>query len=84
VRIISSDGPEVLGAVHASVLISSFVIFWFLALFCLLPVGLGEIDPETGAPKNPMLLRKAAIATAVAVVLWIAFYAVIALGWLDL
>ncbi|HWA92858.1 MAG TPA: DUF1467 family protein [Rhizomicrobium sp.] len=82
--VIASDGPEVLGAVHASVLVSAFAIFWFLALFCVLPIGLGEVDPETGAPKNPMLLRKAAIATAIAVVLWVAFYAVIALGWVKL
>lgn len=81
---IASDGPEVLHAVHATVLISAFGIFWFLAFFCLLSVGLGEVDPETGAPLSPHLLRKAGIATAVAVVLFAAFYALIAAGMLDL
>ncbi len=70
--------------VHWAVLVSAFLIFWFLALFCLLPVGLGDVDPETGAPLNPMLGRKALIATGVAAVLWIVFYALILFGVLDL
>ena len=71
-------------AVHDSVLISAFVIAWFLAFFCMLPVGLGEVDPETGAPKNPMLLKKAGIAFVIAVVLWVAFYVLIAFRVIDL
>jgi predicted secreted protein len=70
--------------IHGAVLVSAFAVFWFLALFCLLPVGLGEVDPETGAPKNPHLLRKAAYATAAAAVLWAVFYALIAFGVLEL
>jgi predicted secreted protein len=66
------------------VLFGAYAIFWFLALFCLLPVGLGEVDPETGAPLKPMLLRKAAIATVIAAVLWGVFYALIVFGVLDL
>jgi len=74
----------VIGVVHGSVLFGAFAIFWFLALFCLLPVGLGEVDPETGAPLRPHLLRKMAIAAAIAAVLWAGFYALIAAGILDL
>ena len=70
--------------VHWAVLVSAFLIFWFLALFCLLPVGLGEVDPETGAPLNPMLVRKTLIATGVAAVLWVGFYLLILFGVLDL
>lgn len=70
--------------IHGTVLFSAFVIFWFVAFFMLLPVGIGEADPETGAPKHPHLLRKAAYATAAAVVLWLGFYALIALGVFDL
>ena len=70
--------------VHWAVLLSAFLIFWFLALFCLLPAGLGEVDPETGAPLSPKLLLKAAIATAAAAVLWIVFYALILFGIFDL
>lgn len=72
------------GAVHWAVLLSAFLGFWFLALFCLLPVGLGEVDPETGAPRSPMLLRKALIATVIALVLWLVFDALLWFGLLDL
>ncbi|HVV65598.1 MAG TPA: DUF1467 family protein [Rhizomicrobium sp.] len=71
------------GAVHASVLVGAYAIFWFLALFCLLPVGLGEVDPDSGAPRNPRLPFKMGLATAVAAILWLAFYVVVALGFFD-
>ena len=74
----------VIPVVHASVFLGAYVIFWFLALFCLLPVGLGEVDPETGAPLSPKLLLKAGIATAIAAVLWVGFYILIAFGVFDL
>jgi len=74
----------VIPLVHASVLVGAYVVFWFLALFCLLPVGLGEVDPETGAPLSPKLLLKAGIATAIAAVLWMGFYVLIVFGVLDL
>ena len=73
-----------IAAVHASVLIGAYAIFWFLALFCLLPVGLGEVDPETGAPLSPKLLAKTGIATIVAAILWLGFYVSILMGVLDL
>jgi predicted secreted protein len=81
---VANTDSTVIAAVHASVLFGAYAIFWFLALFCLLPVGLGEVDPETGAPLKPMLLRKAAIATVIAAVLWGVFYALIVFGVLDL
>ena len=73
----------VIPIVRGSVLVGAFVIFWFLALFCLLPVGLGEVDPETGAPLQPKLLLKAAIATGIAAVLWLGFYALFLAGVFD-
>jgi len=79
-----STEAAVIPVVHASVLVGAYVIFWFLALFCLLPVGLGEVDPETGAPLSPKLLLKAGIATAIAAVLWVGFYILIAFGVFDL
>lgn len=82
--IAGNTDAAVIPIVHGSVLIGAYVIFWFLALFCVLPVGLGPVDPETGAPLKPMLLRKAAIATVVAAVLWIVFYALILTDVLEL
>jgi predicted secreted protein len=70
--------------IHGAVLVSAFVIFWFLALFVLLPMGIGAADPETGAPHYPMLRRKAAYATVVAAVLWCIFYALIAFKVVEL
>jgi len=70
---------------HYVVLFSAYAVLWFLCLFCLLPVGLGsERDPESGAPLNPMLKKKAMIATGIAAFLWLVFYAVIGFGWLEL
>ena len=69
----------ILGAVHGAVLISAFAGFFFLALFCLFPVGLGAVDPDTGAPLSPMIGRKVLIALGIAAVLWVIFYALIAL-----
>jgi predicted secreted protein len=70
---------------HYVVLFSAYAVLWFLCLFCLLPVGLGaERDPESGAPLNPMLWKKAKIATVIAAVLWAAFFASIHFGWLEL
>jgi predicted secreted protein len=70
---------------HYVVLFSAYAVLWFLCLFCLLPVGLGsERDPESGAPLNPQLAKKALIASIAAVVLWLAFYLAIGFGWLEL
>ena len=70
---------------HYVVLFSAYVVIWFIALFCLLPVGLGsELDPETGAPLQPMLKKKMLWATVVAALVWAVFYAVIGFGWLEL
>jgi predicted secreted protein len=74
-----------IGAViHFAVLLSAYAVLWFLCLFCLLPIGLGVVDPETGAPLKPMLGRKALISTAVAAVVWFGFYLAIRFGWLKL
>lgn len=64
--------------VHGVVLFGTFAILWFLALFCLLPIGMGvEADTRSGAPLSPRLGRKALIALGIAIVLWIVFYALI-------
>ncbi len=71
--------------IHIVVLFSAYAVLWFLCLFCLLPVGLGaERDPDSGAPLSPMLGRKALIATILAALLWVVFFAAIHFGWLAL
>jgi predicted secreted protein len=72
------------GFLHYVVLFSAYAVLWFLALFCLLPIGLGEIDPETGAPLNPQFKRKALWATGISAGVWVIFYFAIGFGWLEL
>lgn len=71
--------------IHGAVLLSAFLILWFLALFCLLPIGLGaKVDPDSGAPLSPRLGLKAVIAAAIATVFWAGFYLLIVLRVVDL
>ncbi len=71
--------------IHGAVLVSAFLILWFLTLFCLLPMGLGaEVDPDSGAPLKPQLGKKLLIATALATVFWVVFYASIQFRIFDL
>ncbi|HEX3811185.1 MAG TPA: DUF1467 family protein [Rhizomicrobium sp.] len=71
-------------AVHTAALISAFAICWFLALFCVFPIGLGEVNPDTGAPLNPRIGLKMLIATGVATVCWCVFYALIVFHVIDI
>lgn len=71
--------------IHGVVLFGTFAILWFLALFCLLPIGMGaEADVQSGAPLSPQLGRKALIALGIASVLWVLFYVLIRIHVLDL
>ena len=71
--------------IHGVVLFGAYAIFWFLTLLCLLPLGIGAAtDPDTGVPLEPRLGRKALLATAIATVLFVVFYVLIAFKILDL
>jgi predicted secreted protein len=79
--------------VRLIVLAGAFVILWFLALQILLPIGIrssrevgeeaeGGVDP--GAPDNPRLGMKLALATAGAAVIWTIFYALMLMRAIDI
>jgi predicted secreted protein len=77
---------------HWVVLAGVYVIIWFLAMQILLPIGIksphetGEAAhalADSGAPGNPHILRKALFASVVAAVLWLIFYALVYLGYVD-
>jgi hypothetical protein len=71
--------------IHYVVLFCTFAVLWFFSLLCLLPVGFGsERDPDSGVPLSPMLAKKAAWATAIAMVLWVAFFTAVQLRIVDL
>jgi predicted secreted protein len=56
-----------------------FLIIWWLVLFAVLPWGIrrqesDEVGHDPGAPANPMLLKKAMITTAIAVLIWGSYF----------
>lgn len=62
-----------------------YVLLWWLVFFMALPVGVRVPDETevgeghaTSAPKHPHLLRKALAATAIAAVLWVGVYVLVA------
>ena len=71
------------GILHFVVLFSAYAAIWFLVLFCLLPVGLGAVDPKTGAPLTPRFKQKVIWTTVIAALLWLVFYAFVGFGWLE-
>ena len=57
-----------------------YIVLWWTVLFAVLPLGVRRVEKpgkgeEHGAPERPELVRKAIITSAVAAVLWLAFYA---------
>ncbi len=65
--------------VRAAAFLGAFAIVWFLALFCLLPVGLSEDSEPT-----VKLITKFLWATLIAAVGWGVFYGLIRLGVIDM
>ena len=70
-----------------------YFIIWWLVLFLVLPFGIRnahesgeavEEGNEPGAPVNPRLVRKAAITTILATVIFAAFYVAQTRGFLNL
>lgn len=67
--------------------IAIFIIWWWLALFAMLPIGVRRVEEidvaqghDSGAPQRPLLVKKAVWAAGAALVLW----AITALCiWLD-
>jgi predicted secreted protein len=61
--------------------IAVYVVIWWVVIFMVLPWGVQTIDEKdiakghaSSAPKRPLLLRKMAVTTVVAAILWTAFY----------
>ena len=61
--------------------IAVYVCIWWVVIFAVLPWGVRQAEPsedgfDPGAPVNPRLGLKALVTTAIATVLWVAFYLV--------
>jgi predicted secreted protein len=67
--------------------IAVYVVIWWVVIFMVLPWGVQTIDEKdiakghaSSAPKRPLLLRKMAVTTVVAAILWTAFYMIVESG----
>jgi predicted secreted protein len=65
-----------------------YVLIWWITLFAVLPLWVtpaepGDVGYGTGAPQRPYLLRKLALTTSIAAVIWLAIYALVASPWLS-
>jgi len=59
--------------------VGMYVVIWWITIFAVLPWGVkptaeDDLGHAAGAPANPLLLRKAAITTVVAGVVWLIVY----------
>jgi predicted secreted protein len=69
--------------------IGAYIIIWWVVLFVMLPLGVkpleeGDVGHAAGAPANPRLWLKAGLATAIAAVLWLICFALLASGLVQL
>lgn len=65
-----------------------YILVWWVTLFAVLPLWVAPTEPDdvghgTGAPKNPHMLRKLALTTAIAAVIWLGIFLVVSSPWLS-
>lgn len=72
--------------------IATYIIFWWLVLFCILPIGLtsqmesGNIvkGSEKGAPVKPNILKKMKWTTFISLGLWLIFFCLVSFKLIKL
>jgi predicted secreted protein len=65
-----------------------YVLVWWIALFAVLPLWVTPAEPgdpahRSGAPQNPHMLRKIALTTVIAAVIWLGIYFLVASPWFS-
>jgi len=65
-----------------------YALIWWVVLFAVLPWGVEHDDnpragQDPGAPKRPLLLKKALATTAISAVIWLVAMWVIRSPWLS-
>ena len=65
-----------------------YILVWWVSLFAVLPLWVRPADAsgqghDAGAPEHPRLLRKAAVTTAIAAVIWLAIFIVVSEPWFS-
>ncbi len=73
--------------------VATYLIFWVITLFAVLPIGVRTAREQGGetpaghadsAPVNPMLAKKALLTTVIATLLFAIYYANFVHGWIRL
>jgi len=65
-----------------------YILVWWVTLFAILPLWVTPADPEepgfaAGAPRRPLMLRKIAVTTVVAAIIWLGIYVVVSEPWFS-
>jgi predicted secreted protein len=65
-----------------------YILVWWVVLFAMLPLWVtpaepGDLGHGSGAPQQPYMLRKLALTTAIAAVIWLGIYVVVSSPWLS-
>jgi predicted secreted protein len=65
-----------------------YILVWWVTLFAILPLWVTPADPEepgfaAGAPQRPLMLRKMAVTTVVAAIIWLGIYVVVSEPWFS-
>ena len=65
-----------------------YILVWWVTLFAILPLWVIPADPEepgfaAGAPRRPLMLRKVALTTVMAAIIWLGIYVVVSEPWFS-
>jgi predicted secreted protein len=65
-----------------------YVLVWWVALFAVLPLWVtptepGEVGHAAGAPRRPLMVRKLALTSIVAAVIWLGIYVLVREPWIS-
>ena len=65
-----------------------YILVWWVTLFAILPLWVTPADPEepgfaAGAPRRPLMLRKVAVTTVLATIIWLGIYVVVSEPWFS-
>ena len=65
-----------------------YILVWWVTLFAILPLWVTPSEPDdpgyaAGAPRHPLLLRKAIVTTLVAALIWLVIYLIVRSPWLS-
>jgi predicted secreted protein len=65
-----------------------YILVWWITLFAILPLWVtptepGELGHAAGAPRKPLLLRKLALTSVIAAVIWVGIHVVVSEPWFS-